>query len=109
MAEWNDFQSLDIRTGTIVRVEEFPEARKPAFKLEIDFGDEIGILRSSAQIKDLYEEGDLLGKQIVAIINFPEKQITNFFSQCLVLGTYSDEGVVLLSPDRITDNGSRIG
>ncbi|MEM7549335.1 MAG: tRNA-binding protein [Bacteroidota bacterium] len=109
MAEWKDFESLDIRIGTIKKASEFSEAKKPAYKLEIDFGSEIGILKSSAQIKDRYAIKDLTGRQIIAIINFPEKQIANFFSQCLVLGVYTEKGVALLSTEEFVPNGSRIG
>ena len=106
---WTDFDKVDIRTGTIIAVEEFPKARKPAYKLTIDFG-ELGIKRSSAQITTLYQPDTLLGKQIVAVVNFPPKQIATFLSECLVLGAVADDGTVtLLQTERLTENGQRIG
>lgn len=109
MITWQDFEKIDIRVGTIIEVLYFPTARKPAYRLSIDFGNE-GIKRSSAQITDLYAIDTLLGKKIVAVINFPPKQIGNFISECLVLGVYDKNlKVVLLQPDRETDNGDKIG
>lgn len=108
MAEFSDFEQLDIRTGTIIEVRDFPEARKPAFQLVIDFGEQ-GIKKSSAQITELYSKENLLNKQIVAVLNFPPKQIGKFVSECLILGVYTSNGVVLLSPDRVVDNGNKIG
>lgn len=106
---WADFEKVDIRVGTILEANDFPKARKPAYQLKIDFGEEIGIRKSSAQITDLYTKEELLGKQIVAIVNFPPKQIANFFSECLVLGiTGEEKGIVLLSPEQETQNGQRI-
>jgi tRNA-binding protein len=106
---WTDFDKVDIRTGTIIAVEEFPKARKPAYKLTIDFG-ELGIKRSSAQITTLYQPDTLVGKQIVAVVNFPPKQIATFLSECLVLGAVADDGTVtLLQTERLTENGQRIG
>lgn len=102
------FFSFDIRTGTITHAEIFPEARKPAYKLIIDFGD-AGIKKSSAQITEKYTPETLIGKQIVAVINFPPKQIGKFISECLVLGVYTESGVVLLTPDQKTENGNKIG
>jgi tRNA-binding protein len=99
-----DFEKLDIRTGTIISAEEFKEAHKPAYKLRIDFG-ELGILKSSAQICDLYQSDELVGKQVVAIVNFPAKQIANFMSECLVLGVPTQDGVALLSTERKVKNG----
>lgn len=107
-ATFDDFSKLDIRVGTIISVEDFPEARKPAYKLIIDFG-EAGIKKSSAQITDLYTKDDLLNKQIVAVVNFPVKQIGPFVSECLVLGVYNEKGVVLLQPDKAVSNGERVG
>ena len=107
--QWQDFEKIDIRAGTILEVNDFPEAKKAAYKLTIDFGD-LGIRKSSAQITDFYEKQELIGKQVIAIVNFPPKQIANFFSECLVLGVYTDKKeVVLLTPDRKVDNGWKIG
>ena len=109
MISWSDFEKVDMRAGTIVSVDDFPEARKPAYKLKIDFG-EFGIKQSSAQITDLYSKEDLLNKQIIAVVNFPPKQIANFLSECLVMGVYSeDNSVVLLKPERETINGMKVG
>ncbi len=109
MITWSDFEKIDIRVGTIIAAEDFPEARKPSYKLMIDFGDE-GIKKSSAQITSFYLKENLTGTQVIAIINFPVKQIANFFSECLVLGVYSSTNeVVLLSPLQKVDNGAKIG
>lgn len=106
---WKDFEKVELRAGTIVEVEEFPEAHKPTYKLKIDFG-ELGIKRSSARIKDLYSKDYLLGKQILAVVNFPPKQIANFFSEVLTTGFYLPGGeVVLLHPERKVPNGARLG
>lgn len=109
LASINDFVKLDIRVGTIIKAEEFIEARNPAYKLEIDFGSEIGIKKSSAQITQIYRIEDLIGRQILAVVNFPKRQIANFFSEVLVLGTYSKQGVVLIKPDEIVENGDKLG
>ncbi|HEY4111767.1 tRNA-binding protein [Puia sp.] len=107
--EWPDFEKIDIRVGTILEVSDFPKATKAAYKLTIDFG-EAGIKKSSAQITELYEKQELIGKQVIAIVNFPPKQIANFFSECLVLGVYTDKKeVVLLTPDKKVTNGWKIG
>lgn len=108
-AEFEQFSSLDIRVGTILETIDFPEATMPAYKVKIDFGDEIGILKSSAQITDLYTKDELLGTQVLAVVNFAPKQIATFMSQCLVLGIYSDQGVVLLRPDSHCKNGDKLG
>ncbi|MET6999565.1 tRNA-binding protein [Chitinophaga defluvii] len=106
---WQDFEKVQMRIGTILKVSDFPNARNPAFQLEIDFGAELGVKRSSAQITQLYEKETLIGKQVVAVVNFPVKQIANFFSECLVLGVVGDnKEIVLLQPDRIVENGKRI-
>ncbi len=108
MITWDDFINVDIRVGTIVEVSDFPEARKPAYRLTIDFG-EAGIRKSSAQLTKLYQKADLLRKQIIAVINFPPKQIGPFRSECLVLGVIGTTGeVVLLQPERPVTNGLKI-
>ena len=107
---WNEFERTDMRVGTIIEINEFPEARKPAYQLTIDFGAEIGIRKSSAQITKRYQKEDLLNRQIVAVVNFPKKQIGKFMSECLVLGAVGEEGdVILLTPDFKIENGLRIG
>ena len=109
MITWNDFEKIDIRVGTVTEVLAFPDARKPAYRLTIDFGD-AGIKKSSAQITTLYSKEILIGKKIVAVINFPPKQIGNFISECLILGVYDkNKDVVLLQPDGKTENGDKIG
>lgn len=106
---FDNFLALDIRTGTIIEVEDFPKAKKPAYKLKIDFGS-LGIKVSSAQIVKLYKKENLIGKRIVAIVNFPKKQIANFFSECLVLGAVKEDGeVALLSVNEDCNNGTSIG
>jgi tRNA-binding protein len=106
---WQDFQAVDIRAGTIIQALPFPEARKPAYRLSIDFGG-LGVLRSSAQITGLYTPEELIGRQVVAVVNFPAKQIANHLSECLVLGVCDSDGnVVLLSPLQKVENGSRVG
>lgn len=106
---WGDFEKLDIRTGTILSVSDFPKARNPSYQLEIDFGD-LGIKNSSAQITDLYKKEDLIGKQIIAIVNFPKKQIANFFSECLILGVIGEnKEVTILSTTLPVKNGLSIG
>lgn len=109
MINWDDFEKIDIRTGTILEVNDFPNAKKPAYQLIIDFG-ELGIKRSSAQITALYTKEEIIGKQVIAVVNFPVKQIANFFSECLVLGVYNEnKEVVLLHPSMPVKNGSKIG
>ena len=110
MISWGDFEKVEMRVGTILEVNGFPEAKKPAYQLTIDFGSEIGIRKSSAQITKRYREDDLIGRQIIAVVNFPKKQIGKFMSECLVLGAVANkEDVVLLSPDSKVENGLRIG
>ncbi|MDR6463830.1 tRNA-binding protein [Chryseobacterium sediminis] len=107
---WADFEKIDIRCGTILSVNDFEKARNPSYQLEIDFGD-LGIRKSSAQITSLYEKEDLVGKQILAVVNFPKKQIANFFSECLVLGLYGEDkkDVTLLAPSLPVKNGMQVG
>jgi tRNA-binding protein len=107
---WNDFEKIDIRSGTIIKAEAFPGAKKPAYRLLIDFGKDIGVKQSSAQITAYYSLEDLLNRQVVAVVNFPPKQIANFISECLVLGIYDEQkSVVLLKPDKPISNGLKIG
>lgn len=106
---WSDFEKIDIRVGTVMDAAPFPKAKKPAYRLTIDFG-RMGIKRSSAQITTLYTAEELVGKQVIAVMNFPVKQIADFFSECLVLGVYAGEqDVVLLQPGQKVMNGSRVG
>lgn len=110
LISWSDFEKIDLRVGTILEVNDFPEAKKPAFQLKIDFGESLGVLKSSAQITMRYSKEDLVNRQIVAVVNFPKKQIGKFMSECLVLGAVENEGdVVLLNPDFRVENGSKIG
>jgi len=109
MIDWKDFEKVEMRVGTILDAKNFPEAKKPAFQLMIDFGEEIGIKKSSAQITKRYYKEDLIGKQIIAVVNFPKKQIGKFNSECLVLGSVNGEDIVLLISDLKVENGLRIG
>lgn len=109
MISWEDFEKIDIRSGTILEVDDFPNARKPSYRLSIDFG-ELGIKKSSAQVTSLYKKEELVGRQVIAVVNFPVKQIANFFSECLVLGVYNEHNeVVLLQPSLNVKNGSKVG
>ncbi len=106
---WQDFEKVDMRIGTIISANNFPKARNPAYQLEIDFGP-LGIKKSSAQITSLYNKEELIGKQIMAVVNFPKKQIATFMSECLVMGVYGNNNdVILLNPERKVENGSKIG
>jgi len=109
MATFDDFLKLDIRVGTILEAKPFEKARKPAYQLKVDLGDEIGVKRSSAQITDRYTPEDLVGKQVMAVVNFPPRQIADFMSEVLVLGTYSEGGVILITPDQSAKNGDKLG
>lgn len=107
---WNEFERTDMRVGTIIEANDFPEARKPAYQLTIDFGAEIGFRKSSAQITKRYKKEDLINRQIIAVVNFPKKQIGKFMSECLVLGAVGEKGdVILLAPDFKIENGLRVG
>ena len=107
---WSDFEKIDIRCGTILEAAEFPRARKAAYRLRIDFGTEIGIKRSSAQITAHYKPEELVNRQVIAIVNFPPKQIADFISECLVLGVYDEHNeVILLQPGMLVKNGQKIG
>ena len=109
MITWNDFEKIDIRAGTIIEATDFKKARNPSYKLKIDFGP-AGIKNSSAQITALYDKEELIGRQIIAVVNFPPKQIADFFSECLVLGVYNEKNeVVLLQPAQQTANGDKVG
>ena len=108
MINWNDFEKVDMRVGTIIQAEAFPKAKKPAYKLTIDFGS-AGIKKSSAQITNLYTAPELQGRKVIAVVNFPPKQVADFLSECLVLGVYSQRGVVLLQPGQAVENGAKVG
>jgi len=106
---WADFEKVELRVGTIIDVEDFPEARKPAFKLKVDFGDDIGVKKSSAQITDLYNKKDLMGRQVLAVVNFPPRQIGPVRSECLVTGFNRPDGaVVLAGPVSNVPNGAKL-
>ena len=109
MITWNDFEKVEMRVGTILEANDFANARKPAYQLIIDFGTEIGIKKSSAQLTKRYSKEDLIGKQIIAVVNFPKKQIGKFWSDCLVLGSVNDDDIILLTSDIKVKNGLRIG
>ena len=110
MISWDDFEKVDMRAGTVIELNDFHKAKKPAYQLIIDFGAEIGIKRSSAQITVHYKKEDLLHRQVIAVINFPPKKIADFTSECLVLGVYDENNdVILLQPERLVKNGMKIG
>ncbi|MBW3520017.1 tRNA-binding protein [Flavobacterium sp. NKUCC04_CG] len=110
MIEFSDFEKIDMRVGTVLEVLDFEKARNPAYKLFIDFGEEIGVLKSSAQITALYNKEELVGQQVIAVVNFPKKQIADFRSECLVLGVVGlDKDVVLIQPGKKVANGWKIG
>ena len=105
---WEDFEKVEMRVGTIVEVNDFPEARNPSYQLLIDFGEEIGHRKTSAQITSLYSKDELIGRQVIAVVNFPKKQIANFMSECLILGAVEGKEVTLMVPDKKVKNGLRI-
>ncbi|WP_231612613.1 tRNA-binding protein [Novipirellula galeiformis] len=112
---WDDFAQVEMRAGTIVAVDDFPEARKPAYKVTVDFGPEIGVKRTSAQITALYRKDDLVGRQVIGVVNFPAKQIGPFMSEFLIMGFYREDGAVVLAvpdpsvgPDQPVDNGAKL-
>lgn len=109
MATFDDFLKLDIRVGEIIKVEVFEKARKPAYKLWVDFGDEIGIKKSSAQITECYRMEELMDKQVLGVVNFPSRQIADFMSEVLVLGIYGQQGVVLIQPEQPVKKGDKLG
>ena len=109
MINWQDFEKVEMRVGTIIEVNDFPEAKKSAYQLTIDFGVEIGVKKSSAQITKRYSKEELVEKQIIAVVNFPKKQIGKFMSECLVLGSVNEDDIVLLTSDKKVENGLRIG
>ncbi|WP_432666643.1 tRNA-binding protein [Wukongibacter baidiensis] len=109
MITFDDFMKLDIRVGEIIDAKIFEKARKPAYKVWVDFGEEIGIRKSSAQITKCYKAEELIGKQVLGVVNFPKKQIGDFMSEVLVLGVYADQGVVLIQPEQPVKNGDRLG
>jgi tRNA-binding protein len=109
MATFDDFGKIDIRVGEIIKAEFFEKARKSAYKLWVDFGHEIGVKKSSAQITDFYSVEDLIGRQVLGVVNFPPRQIADFISEVLVLGTYSKGGVVLIQPERTVEKGDKLG
>ena len=106
---WDDFEKVELRVGTIIEAMDFPEARKPAYKLTIDFGSEIGIKKSSAQIADLYATDDLIGKQVICVVNFPPKQVGPFMSEVLTTGFADENGnIILAAPDKPAPNGEKL-
>jgi len=107
---WSDFEQVEIRVGTVVRVEDFPEARQPAYRVWADFGSDLGTRKSSAQLTELYTKEELLGRQIVAVVNFPAKQIGPFMSEFLLTGFYRPDGAVVLAvPERPVPDGAKLG
>lgn len=106
---WNDFEQVELRVGTVTEVRDFPEAKKPAYKITVDFGPEIGIKTTSAQFTALYSKEEILGKQIIGVVNFPPKQIGPFLSEFLCCGFYREDGVVLAVPEKPVPNGSKLG
>jgi tRNA-binding protein len=108
LTTWPDFAKIEMRVGTIIKVDDFPEARNPAYQIHVDFGEERGIKKTSAQITQRYDQKELLGRQVVAVVNFPIKQIANFMSECLILGAVDGKDVILLQPETSVANGLKI-
>lgn len=107
--DWDDFESVELRAGTVLAVEDFPEARTPAWKVTVDFGPDIGVKRTSARITDLYDRADLVGRQIIGVVNFPEKQIGPMKSEYLLTGFYRDDGAVVVAiPERPVPDGAKL-
>lgn len=109
MATFADFDKIDIRVGEVIKAEVFEKARKPAYKLWVDFGEEIGIKRSSAQIVECYKVNELIGRQVLGVVNFPPKQVADFISEVLILGVYAKQGVVLIQPEQKVSKGDKLG
>ncbi|WIV12870.1 tRNA-binding protein [Proteiniborus sp. MB09-C3] len=109
MTTFDDFLKLDIRVGEIIQAENFEKAKRPAYKLWVDFGEEVGIKKSSAQITECYKIEELVGKQVLGVVNFPPRQIADFMSEVLVLGVYSKQGVVLIQPEQLVKKGDKLG
>ena len=109
MAVFEDFLKLDMRVGEIIKAEVFEKAKRPAYKLWVDFGEEIGVKKSSAQITECYGSDELIGKQVLGVVNFPPRQIADFISEVLLLGTYSEQGVVLIQPEQKVKIGDKLG
>lgn len=105
---WSDFEKVDIRVGTIIDVQDFPEARNPAYKIWVDFGEEIWVKKTSSQITDVYEKEEIIWKQILWVVNFPPKQVWKFMSECLITGVYEKQGVILSALERKVENGLRL-
>ncbi len=105
---WQDFSKIDMRVGTIIEVADFPEVRNPAYQIQIDFGPEIGIKKTSAQLTERYLKHELMGRQVIAVVNFPKKQIANFMSECLILGAVQGKDVIVLQPGTQVPNGLKI-
>lgn len=109
MTSVDNFKQIDIRVGEVIKTESFRKARKPAYKIWVDFGDEIGVKKSSAQVTAYYDKKELVGKQVIAVVNFPKRQIADFKSEILILGIYAEKGIVLLQPERPVAKGTKIG
>lgn len=109
MATFDDFMKLDIRVGEIIGAEAFEKAKKPAYKLWVDFGEEIGTKKSSAQITECYRREELIGKQVLGVVNFPPRQVADFISEVLILGVYANQGVILIQPEKPVNKGIRLG